>query len=272
MAAKVDLYNTYYDKFAADAQMAVRLETYGEDVGQSSWMTADELRHFIDQLAIEASTRVLEVGSGSGGPALFVAAETGCAVVGVDVNEFGVRNANELAAARGIERASFRVIEPGTPLSFENEVFDVVFSNDVICHIPERQSALKEWHRVLKPDGRMLFTDALVITGIVSHEEIAQRSAVGPYFYVPPGENERMIEAAGFKLLEVEDLTPACVTIANRWHTARENHRDALIGLEGHENFEGLQDFLACTHTLTSEGRLSRFAFRAKKAASNEAA
>ena len=67
MAAKVDLYNTYYDKFAADAQGAVRAETYGEDIGQSSWMTAHELRHFIELLKIDASTNVLEVGSGSGG-------------------------------------------------------------------------------------------------------------------------------------------------------------------------------------------------------------
>ncbi len=47
MTVKVDLYNTYYDKFAADVQASVRAETYGEDIGQSSWMTAEELRYFI---------------------------------------------------------------------------------------------------------------------------------------------------------------------------------------------------------------------------------
>jgi len=266
MAAKVDLYNTYYDKFAADAQSAVRLETYGEDIGQSSWMTADELRHFIDLLAIDGSTRVLEVGSGSGGPALFVAAETGCRVVGVDVNEFGVRNASELAAARGLaERTKFCLIGANGPLPFDVGTFDVVFSNDVICHIPDRQAAPMEWHRVLKRGGRMLFTDALVITGIISHEEIARRSSIGLYFFVPPGENERMIEAVGFELVDVEDLTPACVAVSKRWHEAREKHREASVGLEGEENFEGLQDFLSGTYGLTTQRRLSRFAYCAKK-------
>ena len=117
MAAKVDLYNTYYDKFAEEAQRAVRLETYREDIGQSSWMTADELRHFIKLLEIDNRSKVLEVGSGSGGPALFIAAETGCRIVGVDVNEFGVRNANGLAVSRGLsERAEFRAVDAGRPL------------------------------------------------------------------------------------------------------------------------------------------------------------
>ena len=266
MAAKVDLYNTYYDKFAAEAQAAVRAETYGEDIGQSSWMTADELRHFIELLKIDEPTNVLEVGSGSGGPALFLAKETGCKLIGVDVNEFGIKNANELARERGLsDRAEFKQIDASKPLPFENDSFDVVFSNDVMCHVPDRQNVLKEWHRVLKPGGQMLFTDALVISGIVSHEEIAKRSSIGLYFYLPPGENERMIKEVGFEIVSVEDLTPAAADISKRWHDAREKHRDAIIKIEGEENFNGLQEFLWCVHTLTSEKRLLRLAYHARK-------
>jgi ubiquinone/menaquinone biosynthesis C-methylase UbiE len=266
MSAKVDLYNTYYDKFAADAQAAVRAETYGEDIGQSSWMTADELRHFIKLLNIREASNVLEVGSGSGGPALFLAKETGCQLTGVDVNEFGVKNANELARERGLsDRAEFKQIDAGKPLPFEESSFDVVFSNDVMCHVPARQSVLREWYRVLKPGGQMLFTDALVITGIVSHEEIAKRSSIGLYFYLPPGENERMIKEAGFEIVTVEDLTPAAADISKRWHDAREKHRDAMIKIEDDENFHGLQDFLQTVHELTSQRRLSRFGYHARK-------
>jgi SAM-dependent methyltransferase len=266
MKSKVDLYNTYYDKFAADAQAAVRAETYGEDIGQSSWMTADELRHFIELLKIVESSNVLEVGSGSGGPALFLAKETGCKLTGVDVNQFGNKNANELARERGLsDRVEFIEIDASKPLPFEDGTFDVVFSNDVMCHVPERQNVLREWHRVLKPGGQMLFTDALVITGIVSHEEIAKRSSIGLYFYLPPGENERMIKETGFKIVVVEDLTPAAAEISKRWHDAREKHREEMIKIEGEENFKGLQEFLNCTHALTAEKRLSRFMFHARK-------
>lgn len=269
MAAKVDLYNTYYDKFAADAQAAVRAETYGEDLGQSSWMTADELRHLIELLNINESMNVLEVGSGSGGPALFLVKETGCRLTGVDVNEFGIKNANELAVEHGLSaRVEFKQIDASKPLPFEDNSFDVVFSNDVMCHVPERQNVLKEWHRVLKPGGQMLFTDALVISGIVSHEEIAKRSSIGLYFYLPPGENERMMKEAGFEIVAVEDLTSAAAEIAKRWHDAREKHRGAMTKIEGEENFDGLQEFLSCVHTLTSERRLSRFGYHARKTTS----
>ena len=266
MKPKVDLYNTHYDKFATDAQAAVRVETYGEDIGQSSWMTADELRHFIELLGVGTSTTVLEVGSGSGGPALFLAKETGCKLTGVDVNEFGIKNANELARERKLsDRAEFKLIDASKPLPFEPNWFDVVFSNDVMCHVPERQNVLREWHRILKPGGKMLFTDALVVTGIVSHEEIANRSSIGLYFYLPPGENERMIKEAGFESISVEDLTPAAAEISKRWHDARENHRDAMVTIEGEENFIGLQEFLWCVHSLTLEKRLSRYMYLAHK-------
>ena len=48
----------------------------------------------------------------------------------------------------------------------------------------------------------MLYTDALVITGLVSHEEIATRSSIGTYFFLSPGENERLIRESGFECSE----------------------------------------------------------------------
>ena len=111
----------------------------------------------------------------------------------------------------------------------------------------------------------MLFTDALVITGLVSHEEIAGRSSIGLYYYVSPGENEKMIENAGFQIVAVEDLTPAAADISKRWHDARAKHQEAMIEIEGEENFAGLQAFLSCAYKLTSEKRLSRFMYHARK-------
>jgi SAM-dependent methyltransferase len=261
-----DLYNTHYGKFATDAQAAVRKATYGEDLGQSSWMTADELREFARFLEIGAESNVLEVGSGSGGPALFLAELTGCRITGVDINEFGIANAIGLAEERGLsDRVSFSNVDASQPLPFEDSAFEAVFSNDVLCHIPDRQKALREWHRIVKPGGKVLFTDALVVTGILSHEEIANRSSIGLYFFLPPGENERMIENAGFRLLEVRDLTSAAAEVSKLWHDARDKHRDAMISIEGDENFDGLQKFLWGVHTLTSERRLSRLMYLAER-------
>jgi SAM-dependent methyltransferase len=102
----------------------------------------------------------------------------------------------------------FEVCDLGKPLAFANETFDAVFGNDVMCHIPGRSAVLGEIHRVLKPGvGRLLFSDALIIGGILSHDEIAARSSIGYYLFSPPGENERLLREAGFTEVTVLDTT-----------------------------------------------------------------
>jgi SAM-dependent methyltransferase len=215
---------------------------------------------------VAAGSEILEVGSGSGGPAVYLAEKMGCRITGVDINEHGVRNATALAQARGLAgQARFEVVDASRPLPFPAETFDAVVSNDAMCHIRDRLGVLRDWHRVLKPGGRALFTDAMVLTGVVSHEELAIRSSIGFYLFLPPGENERLLEAAGFAVREVRDVTANAEEVARRWHDARERQRAVLVSREGDANFEGLQRFLMCVHTLSAERRLSRFAYLAQK-------
>jgi SAM-dependent methyltransferase len=134
-----------------------------------------------------------------------------------------------------------------------------------MCHIADRAGALREWHRVLRPGGRMLYTDAMVVTGIVTNAELATRSSIGFYLYVPPGENERLVRAAGFELLRVVDLTASAETVAGRWRDARARHRDEMVAIEGEANFDGLQRFLDCVHVVSRDRRLSRFLYLARK-------
>jgi hypothetical protein len=111
----------------------------------------------------------------------------------------------------------------------------------------------------------VLFTDGMILTGIASHEELATRSSIGFYLFVPPGENERLLEEAGFELVSVHDVTENAALVSRRWHAARAAHRDALLAREGAENFEGLQRFLDSVHTLASERRMSRYCYLARK-------
>jgi hypothetical protein len=100
---------------------------------------------------------------------------------------------------------------------------------------------------------------------LLSHEEIATRSSIGFYVYSPPGENERLIERAGFRQIRVTDTTESAARVAKQWHHAREKRKEELVAAEGNINFEGLQRFLSCVHTLTSEKRLLRYLYFASK-------
>ena len=264
--APVDLYNTSYENFAARVQAAVRVATYGEDLGQSSWMTAAELRRFIQLLKLSSSSHVLEVGCGSGGTALYVARKVGCHITGLDINEHGIKNANSLARQQGLDAlVQFQMADATRRSPFAEKTFDAVFCNDAMCHLAQRNDILRDWFRVLKPGGRMLFTDAMIITGTVSNEELATRSSIGTYFFLPPGENEKLIQASGFQLIGAADLTAAVAKVARRWHDSRKRRQKDLVRIEGQTNFDGLQRFLWCVHTVSAERRVSRFMYLARK-------
>jgi SAM-dependent methyltransferase len=262
----VNLYDNIYGDFASSAEAAVRRETYGEDLGQSSWLTEEEWLEVADQLRIGPGSEVLEVGSGSGGPAIYLAEQRECRITGVDINEHGVRNGRALAASRGLaDRVRFESVDANKPLPFPDNSFDAVVSNDAMCHIADRLPVLREWRRVVRPGGRVLFTDPMVLTGIVSNEEFAIRSSIGLYVLVPPGADEQMLGDAGFAMLSVNDVTANATLVATRWSEARARHRQDLVAREGDANFDGLQRFLQCVHTLSSEKRLSRYAYLAEK-------
>ena len=265
--ANVDLYNTSYGNYALTVYGEIRAETYGEDYGQTSWVTTAESREIPNLLKLSNKSSVLEIGCGSGGFAVHLAKNVGCRILGLDINVEGVRNANVLAEQAKVgETARFQQFDVSQPLLEKDNTFDAVYSNDVLCHVPHRGQVLSNLFRVLTPGGRLLFSDALVIGGLVSHEEIATRSSIGMYFFSPPGENERLIKQAGFKLLEGRDTTESTATLSKRWHDAREKRKSALMAIESEGNFIGLQRFLTCVHSLTSERRLLRFLYVIEKA------
>jgi SAM-dependent methyltransferase len=270
MSAKVDLYNNAYGNYATEVYREIRLETYGQDLGQTSWVTSDESAEIIRF----AGTRRHVVRSRnrlrSGRYAIHVAEKTGCRVLGIDLNAPGIHTANQLAAEQDLsERVRFEICDASKRLAFADSTFDSVFSNDVLCHIPGRQALLHELFRILKPNGRILFSDALIIGGIVSHEEIATRSAIGYYLFSPPGENERLLETAGFRLLNVRAATANAQRIAGLWRAARSKRAAALIAIEGQENFEGLQRFLTTVEAVNKERRLLRSIYLAQKPGTN---
>jgi len=187
MSLSVDLYGTAYGNFAAQALEQVRRETYGEDFGQSSWVTGQEYRRFFRLLELTAADHVLDVGCGSGGPAVFLARELGCRVTGVDVNEAGIQAGLTLTRQAGLEgQIGFRRADVRDPLPFPAGAFDAIVCLDAMCHLPDRGRLLGEWRRVLRPGGRMLYTDPVVVTGLVSNGELATRSSTGYFEFCPP--------------------------------------------------------------------------------------
>jgi SAM-dependent methyltransferase len=266
MSEPTDLFDSTYAHFTDEVLAAVRKETFGEDIGQNSWTTVDEYERFITWLGVARNHHVLEVASGSGGPALFLARAARCRVTGIDSNEAGVATATDAANRAGMnEQVRFNLADATARLPFDDDSFDGLICIDSMNHFPDRLAVLREWCRVLRPRHRAVFTDPVVITGPITNDELALRSSIGLFVFVPSGLNDALIQQAGFRLVRQEDVSENAALVAGRWHDARDAHRDDLTRIEGEERFEGLQRFFEAVHRLTRERRLSRIAYVAEK-------
>jgi len=257
---------TYYDanyvNFQTELYAEIRREAFGEDIGQNSWMTASEQDIFLEWLDLSPGSFPTRRSSDLGGPALRIATKTGCSLIGIDLHEQAISTAKSLAAQRNLKNgAEFRVVNASEPLPFPDARFDAITCVDAINHIPNRPLVLAQWARLLKPGGRLLFTDPVTVTGPLTNEELATRSSVGFLLFVPEGYDKEVIGQSGLRLLVSKNLTENMAEVAERRSAAREKRSAAVREVEGDRAFAAQQKFLAMVACLASEGRLSRFAY-----------
>jgi SAM-dependent methyltransferase len=180
---------------------------------------------------------------------------------------------SEEALAAGSKRAALLGLGPlmtfhqadlNEPLPFASGSFDAVLSLDVILHLRDRLAVFREVARVLVSGGRFLFTDAAVITGPISDEEVRLRVVHGFTQFVPPGFNERLLDLGGFRILEYHDRTASLLKNATGRLAARLAHRAELEPIESSGYFERHQRYLETVIALSQRGALSRMMYLAE--------
>ena len=259
-------YDVNYRSFQTGLYEEIRREAFGEDIGQNSWLTSDEQDKFVGWLDLSEKKTLLDVGCGAGGPAIRIAGLTLCRVTGVDGHEHAILTARSLASHYGLaDRVDFHVVDAGKRLPFPDSSFDAITCIDAINHLPDRFRVIMDWARLLKPGGRVLFTDSTVVTGPLTNSEIVLRSSPGFYIFVPCGYDEKIIAQCGLRLLVCENRTSNMAQIAERRKNARESRGSALRAIEGDASYETQQLFLSTVAHLARDGKLARFVYVAQK-------
>ena len=263
---RLEFYAPQYSRFESEAAAEIRREVYGEDLGQQGWRSFDEQTIIANLIRESSPCHVLDIACGSGGPSLSLVNQTGCRLTGVDIEVTAIERAGRQAMAQGLShQARFEIADCSTRLPYPDGAFDVIVCIDAVLHLKDRFAAISDWERLLRPQGRVLFTDPAVVTGSISIEELNIRASQGAFLLVPPGLNEEAVRASGLVLRRSEDRTRATAEIAARWHAARERRAVDLQKLEGEEWFTRRQRFLAMTAELAVSGRLSRFLYVADR-------
>ena len=158
-------------------------------------------------LAPTASDRAIDIGSGVGGPARYLAATYGCRVSGVDLTQEFVDTATALTGLVGLtDRVDFRQ-GSALDLPFPDASFDLAWSQNVAMNIEDRARYYAEMHRVLKPGGRLAIQDvAQGPKGPIDYPVMwADRAEIS--FLRTPEETHALLGAAGFEIQHWIDNT-----------------------------------------------------------------
>ena len=213
-----NLVNVFYNTHPiSESQVLNKLEQTGAD---TSILTVELLQHHdqdhfgglaaTDALArhakINESTHVLDLCCGLGGPARYLAYHHGCRVTGVDMNTDRLAGAVRLTERTKLQDRVLFHHANALQTGLADETFDVIVSQEAFCHIPDKKTLIAECVRLLKPGGRIVYTDILARNSMTNEirsrleNEMAfsELSTLEQYCHLFEGKDCQMVE--------VEDL------------------------------------------------------------------
>ncbi|HSD31410.1 MAG TPA: methyltransferase domain-containing protein [Gemmatimonadales bacterium] len=219
--------NRHYGAAQLSARILERLRAAGKDpatITRDDLATFDEFhtggrestRGLARLVGLRPGIRVLDVGSGIGGPARTLAAEFGAEVVGLDLTEEFCRAATTLTELVGLaDRVTFRHGDALT-MPFEDGRFDVVWSQNSIMNIPDQSRLFAEVHRVLVPGGTLALEAVFAgpVEGVIFPTFWA--SAPELNFLMTPAAARALLGTAGFREVRWEDTTADTLDHARR--------------------------------------------------------
>ena len=223
----------------------------------------DAVKSAAEMLQLGPQHRVLEIGSGWGGPARYLAHTTGCHVTALDVQQEMHDVASELTARAGLSSRVTHVLGDALtyPLpnvsGFEKEPgFDAVVSWLAIHHIPERPRLFKRLMGALKPGGKIYIEDLCERAPFAPDDLPDVQHTIHAVSLTSAADYEREMRDAGFIDFTVTDMTESwtnfCGGRVAGWQANKERH----VRVHGLDTYTALEGFFLAVTRLFRSGSL----------------
>ena len=228
--------------FEAVAARGIAREHISEEVlqlhDQDHYGGTAAVDRLMAEAGVHAADRVLDICSGLGGPARYLAWKAGCEVTGIDLTASRVEGATALTEAAGLAgRVRF---QQGNALAlpFEDARFTLAISQEAFAHIPDKPRLAAGIARVLQPGGRLVFSDILSREPLAEHD--ARRLYEGMRFSEIATEAgyRGWLQAAGLQVQRVIDLSAEWTRILVDRHAMYRSLREQTVARLGLEHFE----------------------------------
>lgn len=197
------------------AMQAIERAVCGCDYGGTAWTTRAEADRIAAALGLGPRVALLELGAGSGWPALYLAGTTGCDVLLTDLPVEGLAIARERAARDALSDGCLAVCADAAHLPLVDGSFDVINHSDVLCCLVEKRKVLSECLRAIRPGGRMAFSVLYIPSGLSPADHRRAREAA-PEFVEADADYPTLLAETGWALLERTDLTGAFLNSCQR--------------------------------------------------------
>lgn len=207
-----------------------------------SGATARLTREMAEWAQVGSETRVLDVGCGIGGPALFLAREAGCQVRGISTSRVGVQLAASRAEAQGLsDRVEF-FERDGMANGFPAKSFGCAWIMESSHLMESKDLLLAECARVLRPDGLLVLCD-IVVRNTISFQYLVRKlsefenlnAVFGKQHVEVLSAYRQLAENNGLTVLRTEDISEAVLPTLGHWRRNAESHRGELRELIGQE-------------------------------------
>jgi len=227
----------------------------------------DAIDIFIEKLEINEKTKILDVGSGMGGPARYIANKTGAEITAIELQSDQNNLAKDLTKKWGLSNKVNHICGDILDYDFKNQTFDAVVSWLTLYHIANHEILLKKLFDLLNPNG-FFYTEDITSRINLSDADLKEikKEIYGihlPYFdkYISN------LEQNGFKLIFSEDMSSSWTDFTKERIKKYNSEKERNIRVHGKEVYDSLNSFYNFVGQYFSNGKLGGIRVIAKKLA-----